>query len=196
MMSIFVLSSCFPQVLLLQLQVLQPPVPALVRQLPQLFKLAALVLQLLLSLQQHPRCPSYHQKLLAKVLSRLLGTGIMSFKTNRNVLIRLEAEVAKVVETQTSLERQLELIETHQNEVDMALQSMEDEAEHVFQDERVLLCEDEAASARDTLFEQSEVVENELQHMTEQVQSIIQTLNATQVNIEEDQYLSYDEHCL
>uniref|UniRef100_A0A0D9V7Y5 Nucleoporin NSP1-like C-terminal domain-containing protein n=1 Tax=Leersia perrieri TaxID=77586 RepID=A0A0D9V7Y5_9ORYZ len=36
---------------------------------------------------------------------------------NRNVLIRLEAEVAKVVETQTSLERQLELIETHQKEL-------------------------------------------------------------------------------
>jgi nuclear pore complex protein Nup62 len=32
-------------------------------------------------------------------------------------------------------------------------------------------------------FEQSETVENELQHMTEQVKSIIQTLNATQVSI-------------
>ncbi|EEC71829.1 hypothetical protein OsI_04485 [Oryza sativa Indica Group] len=119
---------------------------------------------------------------------------------NRTVLIRLEeneklgslkvnellfpccslAEVAKVVETQTSLERQLELIETHQKEVDKALQSMEEEAERVFQDERLLLREDEAASARDTMFEQSETVENELQHMTEQVKSIIQTLNATQ----------------
>ncbi|KAM0929267.1 hypothetical protein ACQ4PT_001711 [Festuca glaucescens] len=99
---------------------------------------------------------------------------------NRNVLIRLEADVAKVVETQTSLERQLELIETHQKEVDKALQSMEEEAERIFQDERVLLREDEAASARDTMYEQGEVVENELQHMTEQVKSIIQTMNATQ----------------
>uniref|UniRef100_A0A0E0FVX3 Nucleoporin NSP1-like C-terminal domain-containing protein n=3 Tax=Oryza TaxID=4527 RepID=A0A0E0FVX3_ORYNI len=57
---------------------------------------------------------------------------------------------------------------------------MEEEAERVFQDERLLLREDEAASARDTMFEQSETVENELQHMTEQVKSIIQTLNATQ----------------
>ncbi|CAO1942334.1 unnamed protein product [Urochloa humidicola] len=99
---------------------------------------------------------------------------------NRNVLIRLEAEVAKVVETQTSLERQLELIETHQREVDKALQGMEEEAERIFQDERVLLREDEAASVRDTMFEQAEVVEHELQHMTEQVKSIIQTMNATQ----------------
>jgi len=99
---------------------------------------------------------------------------------NRNVLIRLEADVAKVVETQTSLERQLELIETHQKEVDKALQSMEEEAERIFQDERVLLREDEAASARDTMYEQGEVVENELQHMTEQVKSIIQTMNSTQ----------------
>lgn len=32
-------------------------------------------------------------------------------------LFSLQAEVAKVVETQTGLERQLELIETHQREV-------------------------------------------------------------------------------
>jgi len=36
---------------------------------------------------------------------------------NRDVLLRLESEVAKVVETQTHLERLLELIETHQQEV-------------------------------------------------------------------------------
>jgi hypothetical protein len=30
-------------------------------------------------------------------------------------------------------------------------------------------------------YEQAEVVEHELQHMTEQVKSIIQTMNATQV---------------
>lgn len=33
-------------------------------------------------------------------------------------------------------------------------------------------------------YEQAEVVENELQHMTEQVKSIIQTMNSTQVNIQ------------
>jgi hypothetical protein len=32
-------------------------------------------------------------------------------------------------------------------------------------------------------YEQGEVVENELQHMTEQVKSIIQTMNATQVKV-------------
>jgi nuclear pore complex protein Nup62 len=33
-------------------------------------------------------------------------------------------------------------------------------------------------------YEQAEVVEHELQHMTEQVKSIIQTMNATQVLID------------
>jgi nuclear pore complex protein Nup62 len=61
---------------------------------------------------------------------------------------------------------------------------MEEEAERIFQDERVLLREDEAASARDTMYEQGEVVENELQHMTEQVKSIIQTMNSTQVKFQ------------
>jgi len=32
-------------------------------------------------------------------------------------------------------------------------------------------------------YEQAEVVEHELQHMTEQVKSIIQTMNATQVTV-------------
>ncbi|RYR23697.1 hypothetical protein Ahy_B02g057179 isoform C [Arachis hypogaea] len=55
---------------------------------------------------------------------------------NRDVLLRLEIEAAKVVETQSNMERQLELIETHQQEVDKALQSME---------------EDEAASTRECM---------------------------------------------
>jgi len=100
---------------------------------------------------------------------------------NRDVLLRLEIEVAKVVETQSSLERQLELIETHQQEVDKALQSMEEEAERIYNDERKSLLDDEAASTRDAMYEQSELVERELEHMTEQIRSIIQSVNANQV---------------
>ncbi|KAE8038632.1 hypothetical protein FH972_011122 [Carpinus fangiana] len=99
---------------------------------------------------------------------------------NRDVLLRLEIEVAKVVETQTNLERQLELIETHQQEVDMALQSMEEEAERIYKDERGSLLDDEAASTRDAMYEQSEFIERELEQMTEQIKSIIQTLNSNQ----------------
>lgn len=99
---------------------------------------------------------------------------------NRDVLLRLEIEVAKVVETQSNLERQLELIETHQQEVDKALQSMEEEAERIYKDERGLLLDDEAASTRDAMYEQAEFVEREMEHMTEQIKSIIQTLNASQ----------------
>lgn len=99
---------------------------------------------------------------------------------NRNVLIRLEAEVAKVVETQTSLERQLELIETHQQEVDKALQSMEEEAEHIYKNEHGLLVEDEAAFARDSMYERAEFIEREMQQIAEQIKSIIQTVNASQ----------------
>ncbi|KAK8481825.1 hypothetical protein V6N11_008453 [Hibiscus sabdariffa] len=99
---------------------------------------------------------------------------------NRDVLLRLEIEVAKVVETQASLERQLELIETHQKEVDKALQSMEEEAERIYKDERGLLLDDEAASTRDAMFEQAENVERELEHMTEQIKSIIDTVNSSQ----------------
>ncbi|KAG5068467.1 hypothetical protein JHK85_000844 [Glycine max] len=129
---------------------------------------------------------------------------------NRDVLLRLEIEVAKVVETQSNLERQLELIETHQQEVDKALQSMEEEAECIYKDERGLLLDDEAASTRDAMrvagkthhmlkqvvrglhapesgsigfaggYEQSELIERELEQMTEQIKSIIQSLNSNQ----------------
>ncbi|KAJ8450091.1 hypothetical protein Cgig2_033285 [Carnegiea gigantea] len=99
---------------------------------------------------------------------------------NRDVLLRLETEVAKVVETQANLERQLELIETHQQEVDKALESIEGEAERLYKDERGLLLDDEAASTRDAMYEQAESIERELEHMTEQIKTIIQTLNASQ----------------
>lgn len=99
---------------------------------------------------------------------------------NRDVLLRLEIEVAKVVETQTGLERQLELIETHQQEVDKALQSMEEEAERIYKDERGLLLDDEAASTRDAMYEQAEIVERELEQKTEQIKSIIETVNSSQ----------------
>lgn len=99
---------------------------------------------------------------------------------NRDVLLKLEAEVAKVAETQSNLERQLELIETHQQEVDKSLQSVEEEAERIYKDELGLLLDDEAASTRDAMYEQAEFIEREMEQMTEQIKSVIQTLNANQ----------------
>lgn len=65
-------------------------------------------------------------------------------------------EVAKVVETQANLEKQLELIEAYGQEVKKVLESMEEEAERVYKDESGLLLEDEAASTRDAMYEQAE----------------------------------------
>ncbi|KAI4338790.1 hypothetical protein MLD38_023803 [Melastoma candidum] len=99
---------------------------------------------------------------------------------NRDVLLRLEIEVAKVAETHSYLEQQLELIETHQQEVDKALQSIEDEAERTYKDERGFLLDDDAASTRDAMYDQAEMIERELEQMTEQIKSIIHTMNANQ----------------
>uniref|UniRef100_A0A803LIA3 Nucleoporin NSP1-like C-terminal domain-containing protein n=1 Tax=Chenopodium quinoa TaxID=63459 RepID=A0A803LIA3_CHEQI len=65
-------------------------------------------------------------------------------------------------------------------EVDKALDSIEEEAERIYKDERNLLLDDEAASTRDAMYDQAESVERELEHMTEQIKSIIQSLNASQ----------------
>lgn len=85
-----------------------------------------------------------------------------------------------MVETQATLERHLELIETHQEEVDKALQSMEEEAERIYKNEKGLLLDDEAASTRDAMYEQAEFVERELEHMKDQIKTIINTLNSNQ----------------
>ncbi|MBA0741673.1 hypothetical protein Gogos_014808 [Gossypium gossypioides] len=57
---------------------------------------------------------------------------------------------------------------------------MEEEAERIYKDERGLLLDDEAASTRDAMYEQAENVERELEHMTEQIKSIIETVNSSQ----------------
>jgi nuclear pore complex protein Nup62 len=122
-------------------------------------------------------------------ISCLLGP--KEFKTVILVVDCVQSEVAKVVESQHSLERQLELIETHQQEVislscyrfsclgvpcfeshelfvggemsyfsflcviigqiEKSLESMEDEAERIYRDERPSLVEDEAAATRDMM---------------------------------------------
>lgn len=92
-----------------------------------------------------------------------------------------QIEVAKVVETQANLEKQLELIEAYGQEVKKVLESMEEEAERVYKDESGLLLEDEAASTRDAMYEQAEFRQREMEQMTEKIKSTIQTLNANQV---------------
>ncbi|KAL3516907.1 hypothetical protein ACH5RR_023809 [Cinchona calisaya] len=99
---------------------------------------------------------------------------------NRDILARLEAEVAKQVETQAFLEQLLELIETHQGEIEKALQSVEEEAKQIYKDEHGLLPDDEAASTRDAMLEQAEFIERDLQQIKEQIKGIFDTLNTSQ----------------
>lgn len=100
--------------------------------------------------------------------------------SNRNVLIKVESEVAKVVESQHSLERQLELIETHQQEVERALDSIEEEAERLYQEERPGLVEDDAAATRDKMYLQAEFVEGELERLGAKLRETIQNVNTAQ----------------
>ncbi|KAK8961452.1 hypothetical protein KSP40_PGU017553 [Platanthera guangdongensis] len=59
---------------------------------------------------------------------------------------------------------------------------MEEEAEHIYKEEKGLLLEDDTASMRDTMFEKAEFIEREMERMTEQIKSIIQTFNSKQGN--------------
>ncbi|KAH9608487.1 hypothetical protein KSS87_011270, partial [Heliosperma pusillum] len=51
------------------------------------------------------------------------------------------------------------------------LLSIEDEAERIYEDERGLLLDNEAASTRDTMYDQAEFAEREMEHMIEQIKS-------------------------
>ncbi|QHO22085.1 Nuclear pore complex protein [Arachis hypogaea] len=86
---------------------------------------------------------------------------------NRDVLLRLEIEAAKVVETQSNMERQLELIETHQQEKSLVTSS------NFYLVIQIVFSTSEE-------YEQSELIERELEQMTEQIKFIIQSLNSNQ----------------
>lgn len=99
---------------------------------------------------------------------------------NRNALVALEAEVARAVEGQRALERQLELIDTHQAEVDKALGSIEKDAEDLFSRQQPSLLQDDAAAMRDLMYEQAEAVEAELERVGAKLKDTIGHLNASQ----------------
>lgn len=99
---------------------------------------------------------------------------------NRNALVALEAEVARVVEGQRALERQLELIDTHQAEVDKALGSIEQDAEELFRRQQPSLLQDDAAAMRDHMYEQAEAIEVKLERVGAKLKDTIGHLNAGQ----------------
>lgn len=74
----------------------------------------------------------------------------------------------------------MELIETHQQEVEKALESIEDEAVKFYEEERSNIFEDEASAVRDMMFEQGQRIERELEQMGEQIRETIENINSTQ----------------
>lgn len=64
--------------------------------------------------------------------------------------------------------------------MEKALQSMEEEAERIYKEERPSIIDDEAASVRDLMYEQAEYIEREMEQMGEQIKRIIETVNANQ----------------
>ncbi len=65
-----------------------------------------------------------------------------SILSNRRALLELEEELRRVVRGQESLERKLQMLETHQKGIHDALVGMEGEAERLYKEERPLLDDD------------------------------------------------------
>ena len=79
---------------------------------------------------------------------------------NRRTLSALEAEMKRVAGAQDALERQLSILEVHQAEIHSALESMQREAEQLYEKEGPR--PDDASRERDALFAVAEDVSRQL----------------------------------
>lgn len=95
--------------------------------------------------------------------------------SNRRALLELEEELRKVVKGQESLEKKLQMLETHQKGIHDALTGMEGEAERLYREERPLL--DDDSRERDRLYERAERVGALLSHLGEQLKEAIADVN-------------------
>lgn len=98
-----------------------------------------------------------------------------SILSNRRALLELEEELRRVVRGQESLEKKLQMLETHQKGIHDALVGMEGEAERLYREERPLL--DDDSRERDRLYERAEKVGALLSHLGEQLKEAIADVN-------------------
>eukprot|EP00882_Tetradesmus_deserticola_P020053 GHRQ01021608.1.p1 GENE.GHRQ01021608.1~~GHRQ01021608.1.p1 ORF type:complete len:218 (+),score=115.10 GHRQ01021608.1:43-654(+) len=92
--------------------------------------------------------------------ARLLAAWDSAVLSNRHALLDVEQELRAVHAGQDALERQLDMVETHQKEVHDSLLSVEAEAERLFTAERALM--DGDTLDRDRLYSRAQAVSGSL----------------------------------
>ena len=97
---------------------------------------------------------------------------------NRSTLFKLEDDIGSITTSQDSLNRQLEVLEMHQRQVNDALRAMEQEAERVFAEERSMCDAGDPALERDSLYEMAEEVGAQLAHMSDDLREAVTLVNA------------------
>ena len=97
---------------------------------------------------------------------------------NRSTLFKLEEDIGSITTSQDSLNRQLEVLEMHQRQVNDALRAMEQEAERVFAEERSMCDAGDPALERDSLYEMAEEVGAQLAHMSDDLREAVTLVNA------------------
>lgn len=99
---------------------------------------------------------------------------------NRHSLLSLEGELSRVVKGQEHLEKKLDILETHQNEIHNALLSMEGEADQLYREERPLY--DEDTLQRDALYERAETLSSALCKIGDDLKGAIADVNDCAAN--------------
>jgi len=116
-----------------------------------------------------------------------LGEWDRHIRRNRHTLMGLEADLGRVQASQEAMEQQLDFIEVHQKGIHDGLESIESEAERMFQESRPTMHSQGGAGVqREELFAAAEELSLQLSHMGQQLREVVSKVNSQQAQFDTD----------
>lgn len=96
---------------------------------------------------------------------------------HRSFLLKLEADLGVVLASQDALERQLEILQVHQKQVDDVLEQVKGDLEKNYRESRDQTDGDDPAVQRDAMYESAEEISAKLSYMSNDLRETITELN-------------------
>jgi len=96
---------------------------------------------------------------------------------HRSFLLKLEADLGVVLASQDALERQLEILQVHQKQVDDVLEQVKGDLEQNYRDSRDSSDKGDPAVQRDAMYESAEDISAKLSYMSNDLRETINELN-------------------
>ena len=96
---------------------------------------------------------------------------------HRSYLLKLEADLGVVLASQDALERQLEILQVHQKQVDDVLEQVKGDLEQNYRENRDASDSGDPAVQRDAMYESAENISAKLSYMSSDLRETITELN-------------------